>query len=414
MSLKLGSLLNPAPPSPQTYGEPQDSPKQERISSNYGYGQQHSDRTQHYRRPSYEPQNAFAHTVGDSPEFRRPSLRPTYSYTATPVEPTPRFHRERQPSGSSLAQYHHASRSSEEQRRASVAWDPQYEHQLAPMKSDYFTVDRDTQMHEEPQSLDESGVVKAEEDQIKYEVQSHLLEAATSYDLPPEVADGLDAETLRAISKAKKEYGTRDRKATKRESPAQVEEMAKPAPKKRPHPAKKGTASAVNKKEPQHPAKKRKVESTAQQRRVTATPSSAPRKIISATPGASPAPGQRSGISLSTAVAAYADEQYSEDEYSNGVYCICRKPDNHTWMIACDGGCDDWFHGSCVNIEEQDDGLIDKYICPNCEAKGQGHTTWKPMCRDGGCRRPAWVNEKLVSKYCSDECGRELFSRNTQ
>ena len=45
------------------------------------------------------------------------------------------------------------------------------------------------------------------------------------------------------------------------------------------------------------------------------------------------------------------------------VFCICRKPDNHTWMIGCDGGCEDWFHGKCVNIKEEDAALIDKYIC---------------------------------------------------
>lgn len=55
-----------------------------------------------------------------------------------------------------------------------------------------------------------------------------------------------------------------------------------------------------------------------------------------------------------------------EDDDADGsteVFCICRRPDNHTWMIACDGGCDDWFHGSCVNIAEADGDLIDKYIC---------------------------------------------------
>ena len=79
-------------------------------------------------------------------------------------------------------------------------------------------------------------------------------------------------------------------------------------------------------------------------------------------------------------------------------------------MIGCDGGCDDWFHGKCVGIEERNKGLIDRYMCPNCEKKGLGHTTWKRMCRRGGCRMPARVGGKKnkgepASKYCSDECG---------
>ncbi|GMG33885.1 unnamed protein product [Aspergillus oryzae var. brunneus] len=51
------------------------------------------------------------------------------------------------------------------------------------------------------------------------------------------------------------------------------------------------------------------------------------------------------------------EEEASTDE--NELFCICRKPDNHTWMIACDGECDDWFHGKCVNIDPKDADLID-------------------------------------------------------
>lgn len=60
---------------------------------------------------------------------------------------------------------------------------------------------------------------------------------------------------------------------------------------------------------------------------------------------------------------AGADEAEDEDYEGEEVFCICRKPDNHTWMIGCDGGCEDWFHGKCVNIDPRDADLIDKYIC---------------------------------------------------
>lgn len=50
------------------------------------------------------------------------------------------------------------------------------------------------------------------------------------------------------------------------------------------------------------------------------------------------------------------------------AFCICRKPDNHTWMIGCDGGCEDWYHGKCVSIDEADSELIDNYICTYCPA----------------------------------------------
>ncbi|KAF4211120.1 hypothetical protein CNMCM8980_006106 [Aspergillus fumigatiaffinis] len=108
------------------------------------------------------------------------------------------------------------------------------------------------------------------------------------------------------------------------------------------------------------------------------------------------------------------EEQEEDSSEDDGVFCICRKGDDHTWMIACDGGCDDWFHGKCINIDPKDADLIDKYICPNCKAEGKGWTTWKPMCRLKGCRKPARVTGKNPSKYCSDEHGREFMRRRIQ
>ncbi|KAJ5155796.1 hypothetical protein N7492_008599 [Penicillium capsulatum] len=76
------------------------------------------------------------------------------------------------------------------------------------------------------------------------------------------------------------------------------------------------------------------------------------------------------------------DDENDDDE---GVFCICRRPDNHTWMIGCDGDCEDWFHGKCVNIDPRDADLID--------------------------RKPARATRKNPSKYCSDEHGKEFMRR---
>ncbi|XP_049623161.1 histone lysine demethylase PHF8 [Suncus etruscus] len=49
------------------------------------------------------------------------------------------------------------------------------------------------------------------------------------------------------------------------------------------------------------------------------------------------------------------------------VYCLCRLPYDVTrFMIECDT-CQDWFHGSCVGVEEEKAADIDLYHCPNCE-----------------------------------------------
>uniref|UniRef100_A0A8C9ZEN3 Lysine-specific demethylase PHF2 n=1 Tax=Sander lucioperca TaxID=283035 RepID=A0A8C9ZEN3_SANLU len=58
------------------------------------------------------------------------------------------------------------------------------------------------------------------------------------------------------------------------------------------------------------------------------------------------------------------------------VYCICRLPYDVTqFMIECDA-CKDWFHGSCVGVDEDDAPDIDVYHCPNCE-KNHGKSTLK-------------------------------------
>uniref|UniRef100_A0AAV2LYL5 E3 ubiquitin-protein ligase HUWE1 n=1 Tax=Knipowitschia caucasica TaxID=637954 RepID=A0AAV2LYL5_KNICA len=49
------------------------------------------------------------------------------------------------------------------------------------------------------------------------------------------------------------------------------------------------------------------------------------------------------------------------------VYCLCRLPYDVTrFMIECDI-CQDWFHGSCVGVEEENAAEIDLYHCPNCQ-----------------------------------------------
>lgn len=84
-----------------------------------------------------------------------------------------------------------------------------------------------------------------------------------------------------------------------------------------------------------------------------------PRKQGSASMASSPAP-EHKGKRSESAAAEDGDESYED---ADEIFCICRRPDNHTWMIGCDGGCEDWFHGKCVNIDSKDAELIDRYIC---------------------------------------------------
>lgn len=114
--------------------------------------------------------------------------------------------------------------------------------------------------------------------------------------------------------------------------------------------------------------------------------------------------------SNSTSQAPRPTNAVASDSESNdgGEYCICRGPDDHRMMVFCDGGCEDWYHCSCVGIDENDaKELLDRFICPKCKTEGLS-TTWKRMCRcynvpTMGCRKAARVTSEPPSKYCSDE-----------
>ncbi|KAI0500585.1 hypothetical protein KFK09_018799 [Dendrobium nobile] len=45
------------------------------------------------------------------------------------------------------------------------------------------------------------------------------------------------------------------------------------------------------------------------------------------------------------------------------LYCICRKPDDHRPMIACDQ-CDEWYHFDCLNLREAP---RKTFLCPACK-----------------------------------------------
>lgn len=102
-----------------------------------------------------------------------------------------------------------------------------------------------------------------------------------------------------------------------------------------------------------------------------------------------------------------SNSQPKHDDQGRELYCTCREPDSGKWMIGCDG-CEDWYHGECINVKEEDGELIDKYYCHNCSSPTQ-QTTWKRKCRLFHCRKPAAVNKSPPSKYCSTEHGIEFM-----
>jgi COMPASS component SPP1 len=227
-----------------------------------------------------------------------------------------------------------------------------------------------------------------------------------------------DMEPSKAISTLKRENSARHQSPLRESSvpmPSTEDNIAESTvPRKRPLPKKKGTATTT-KKAPV--PKRRKLDSTRSD-----TPSSRVSKTAfktgssKGTPvNSSPAPSDRSG---SVDPASDDEEEEEGTPVSDDLYCICRRPDTGTFMIGCDGPCEDWCHGKCVGIPETDKNLIDKFMCPTCTEKGIGRTTWKRMCRRSGCRQPARLGKNKQgsdgSKYCSDECGVRFFRLMTE
>ncbi|KAK6002706.1 hypothetical protein QM012_001456 [Aureobasidium pullulans] len=214
------------------------------------------------------------------------------------------------------------------------------------------------------------------------------------------------------IASLKHEHSSRTQSPLRESSvpvpPTEMTGTAAPsAPPKRSHKKKGVAAAAVTKRSTAAPAKrshKKKVVASS-----TATPaqgSPAPRSVRTASSPARSSPDV-DGNGDQNMSGDEGEEEEGGEISDTDLYCICRKPDTGTFMIGCDGGCDDWFHGKCVNISEKWKTLIDKYICPFCEEKGVGETTWKRMCRRTGCSMPALVSKE--SKFCSDRCGVLFF-----
>jgi hypothetical protein len=54
--------------------------------------------------------------------------------------------------------------------------------------------------------------------------------------------------------------------------------------------------------------------------------------------------------------------EYNEE--GEQIYCHCRGVDDGEFMVSCDI-CQEWFHGSCVSVNEEDE--VDVFLCKQCE-----------------------------------------------
>ncbi|OCB87803.1 hypothetical protein A7U60_g5126 [Sanghuangporus baumii] len=81
-----------------------------------------------------------------------------------------------------------------------------------------------------------------------------------------------------------------------------------------------------------------------------------------------------------------------------GTYCLCKGEDDGTPMIKCEGGCQSWYHFRCVDLDEDDAGEIEQYICPECEVKTGRKTVMDFEGTDAFVEPPPVVPAQPVAK----------------
>ena len=382
--------------------------------------------------------------------------RPGSSGMQLPPPPPPTAMMDRKMSSPTLEQYHVAPRSPQERRHSLIAPPVQSHVVLPPIRGsshlDQSGLSSSAQEHlivNAPVTFAsaEPHRVPADVSRVPLPPNPYISEHTTSSPAhikqealtTPRASSPVDAqqtpmkqseggiESVKAIASLKNEHGLRTQSPLRESSvPIQSTEISTPEPtipKKRPAPSKTKKGTATMKKAP--PTKKRKVEpkrSLTPSSRASNLPTFKTASSKGTPANSSPAPLSTRSQSASPDASAYDEDDDDEGPAGSDdeLYCICRKPDNGTFMIGCDGTCDDWFHGKCVGVEEGKKHLIDKYICPRCTKAGVGLTTWKRMCRRSGCKQAAKIgkgkNGKEGSKYCSEECGvlffREMVTRS--
>ena len=213
-------------------------------------------------------------------------------------------------------------------------------------------------------SISASTLPKIQSDQveIKAEVQDNSLETPQQYigsaveasTIAFDPSSNIGTPTLKSITDIKK-----DASHTPTPTPPDSATMKpKAAPSKKRAAPKKGNAGTAK-----PPAKKRKIErdsvdgtppaqhtGTPATSRASQTPAPKNRKQGSETPARS-----------SSVLNGEEDDDSATDD--GELFCICRKPDDHTLMIACDGPCEGWFHGRCVDMAAEKTKLISKWYC---------------------------------------------------
>jgi hypothetical protein len=49
------------------------------------------------------------------------------------------------------------------------------------------------------------------------------------------------------------------------------------------------------------------------------------------------------------------------------LYCYCKKEfREEEFMVACDGPCNNWYHGECLGLQPINVAKVKTFVCPEC------------------------------------------------
>ncbi|XP_055707432.1 nucleosome-remodeling factor subunit NURF301 isoform X3 [Phlebotomus papatasi] len=128
------------------------------------------------------------------------------------------------------------------------------------------------------------------------------------------------------------------------------------------------------------------------------SPVPAPSTTSSNTPNSSQTPGTRTTNRTRKSTAKKAAEQghgTGSSKKKEKLYCVCRTPyDDTKFYVGCDL-CNNWFHGDCVGISEEDSKKLNEFICGECK---HARDTQELYCL---CKQPYDESQFYI---CCDKC----------
>lgn len=106
--------------------------------------------------------------------------------------------------------------------------------------------------------------------------------------------------------------------------------------------------------------------------------------------------GRGRGRSSKVEGAVASSSHSSSSGAGEEIYCFCRRPYDPTvdvFMICCDA-CDEWYHGSCVNINQREAKKIGRYVCPRCKKTPTSPTVSSEASSDSEPSSPPTTKNK--------------------